>query len=409
MITILQRLSLQNIVLEADYSTALSLLLRYPQPSTPPSTFVKDALYLQNNLTLEGGSHVVFTYSKKRILHQNADSESSVSVKPRAIFETRSKLLTPSPRSNAKLQNSNMKTSLPLPSPARFLQERGGVEGIIKGAIGELRQNVQYLQAGSPPQHGGGFRQPMQQNVNPASPTVSQITSRIDFLEARNKSLARMLEDSLKGLWDHQRVVAEDITNVDVDALSLAIAKVQFVQVYLEDSTMPVPLHGELSQPLKNSETAEERRRPSNSAISGATDDLDSTEIPSKQPSVTEAPNINVTSSAPKQSGIEKPVPAVGAGSVTTAQPSPFHQPRPSLAQSSFSWMLGEDQRRSSFVAASPLSPETRRRSRAKGKVGYLFGDDKSPQVEDPDVSKGESSDVEGFTLGTLKGVKDRN
>lgn len=299
-----------------------------------------------------------------------------------------------------------MRTSLPLPSPVKFLQERGGVEGIIKGAIGELKQNVQSLQAGSPPRQDMGGRG---QTVNTVSPSTSQITSRIDFLEARNKNLAKMLEDSLKGLWEHQRLVAEDKTKVDVDALSLAIAKVQFVQVYLEDSTMPIPMSAKPSQPSTHFGTAEEHVQSNNLVTSATTDDRLATGVASKSPISPKPTSIVVISNDGKQSEVNSSDPARGVSSKATPDPSPFQQPRPSLAQSSFSWMLGEDQRPSSFVAASPLSPETRRRSHARGKVGFLFGDDKTSHAEDPEVKRSESSDLEGFTLGTLRGVKDKS
>lgn len=298
---------------------------------------------------------------------------------------------------------------MPLPSPVKFFQERGGVEGIIKGAIGELKQNVQSLQAGSAPRQDLGVGQPFLQTVNTVSPSTSQLTSRIDFLEARNKNLAKMLEDSLKGLWDHQRLVAEDRTKVDVDALSLAIAKVQLVQVYLEDSTMPVPMDAKPSQPSTPFGTAEEHVQSNSLVISATTDDRLATDVASKTTIGPKPTTNNVISNDGKQSEFKSSDPARGVSSTATPDPSPFQQPRPSLAQSSFSWMLGEDQRRSSFVAASPSPPETRRRSHARGKVGFLFGDDKTSHAEDPEVKKSESSDLEGFTLGTLRGVKDKS
>lgn len=342
------------------------------------------------------------------MLQHKVDVVSPTSVKPHGAFDPQSKSLSPSQRSSAKLRDANLRTSLPLPSPVRFLQGRGGVEGIIKGAIGELKQNMQSLNAGSPPRQDVGVRQPTRQNLAPVSPNASQIAARIDFLEARNKSLARMLEDSLKGLWDHQKTVVENKTKPDVDALSLAIAKVQFVQVYLEDSTMPVPSHGEPSQSLNNPENAEEHVPITSSATSEATDASNATEATSESRDDSKPTESKINSRNEKRSETNKPGPALGVSSATTTtQPSPFHQPRPSLAQSSFSWMLGEDQRRSSFVSATPMPPETRRRSHARGKVGYLFGDDKPSDAEHASVSKGESSDLEGFTLGTLRG--DRN
>ena len=51
---------------------------------------------------------------------------------------------------------------------------------------------------------------------------------------------------------------------------------------------------------------------------------------------------------------------------------------RPAIAQSSFSWILGEDKRKSDFIAATPFSTE---RDRARGKAGFLFGDEKSEDL----------------------------
>ena len=45
-----------HVVIEADNSTALGLLLRYPVPELPqsPQTFVEDAIYLRQNLNVDG-------------------------------------------------------------------------------------------------------------------------------------------------------------------------------------------------------------------------------------------------------------------------------------------------------------------------------------------------------------------
>lgn len=292
-----------------------------------------------------------------------------------------------------------------MPSPARFLQEQGGVEGIIrgaKGAIDELKKNVQSMQAGSPPRQNMSVPQPSIPDIKVGSPDPAELTSRIDFLEARNKTLAKMLEDSLKGLWDHQKAITDDKTNVDVDALSHAIAQVQFVQVFLEDSAVPIPLSGEPSQPSQSSDGTEGASE-SNSIEHAGKDIASSVAI-----IVPEEPKVAISNVTPGDTSrlAVKPTAGPQATSTTTTQPSPFHHPRPSLAQSSFSWMLGEDQRRSSFVAASPFPPEAKRGNRAQGKAAFLFGDDKAQHADGTDGRKGEGVDVEGFTLGTLRGGK---
>ena len=54
-------------VVKADYSTALTLLLRYPSPSAPypPVSFVEDAKYLRENLSTGGGKYIITKYSKR--------------------------------------------------------------------------------------------------------------------------------------------------------------------------------------------------------------------------------------------------------------------------------------------------------------------------------------------------------
>ena len=83
---------------------------------------------------------------------------------------------------------------------------------------------------------------------------------------------------------------------------------------------------------------------------------------------------------------------------------------RPALAQSSFSWILGEDQRKSDFVAASPFSTE---RERARGMAGFLFGDDKAEDHKArTGTSKGRQAtdsgdeEAEAITLGALNAAK---
>ena len=48
-------------VLEADYSVALQLLLKYPAPEAPhgPHTFVDDAVYLKDHLNFSGGTNLI--------------------------------------------------------------------------------------------------------------------------------------------------------------------------------------------------------------------------------------------------------------------------------------------------------------------------------------------------------------
>lgn len=393
----------EALVLEADYSTALTLLLRYPKPSASPSGFVKDALYLQKNLTVEGGRHIVFKYSRRKTDVQQSGVESTLPVRASRIVDAQAKPRRPSKTSNAKIRNST-RSPLPLPSPAKFFQEQGGVEGIIRGALGEMKKNVQFLQNGSPPRRGLYLPQSSVGDTQAVSSTTSGITSRIDALEQRNKALAKMLEDSLKGLWEHQKVATEDKSKIDVDALSLAIAKVQFVHVYLEDSAMPLPLQGESIHPSPESLDANTVPQSKHMAISGSETTAPKPASTASEDVKTAEPNV-VSSDGPESTSRRTSRPqASGAPGI---QPSPFQHPRPSLAQSSFSWMLGEDQRRTSFVAASRFPPEMKRGSDARGKTGFLFGDDKSQHGDGLESEAG--TDHEEFPLGSLRAISDES
>lgn len=235
-----------------------------------------------------------------------------------------------------------------------------------------------------------------------------------------------------------QREFAKQKADTAAEALSLAMAKVQFVQVYLEDPTISLPTESpnsfaadepkssavqgliagaETTSPLKASTStpkmnpalmSESRQDAAGWLSSEPGPDATPEPIPTASPPIKSSPKLNTSQKAhPKTPVLEDPqtrIPNERPG------PSPFHHPRPSLAQSSFSWMLGEDQRKSSFVSASPFPSEKRRQNAGRGD---LFGEEKSTG-KGPQAAKGKKAaegggddgDDEGFTLGTLRGVK---
>ena len=428
--------------MEADYSTALTLLLRYPVPGSPhgPSSFVGDALYLRKNLLLDGGAYIVSKYSGKAPKLQSENR-----LRPKSANSTR---LRKARDTSPAYQGSPDSYSSPLRSPARLLQRQGGIEAVIQEAAkgvysrGEkwgvnkaIRGAVQGLQSGnsSPRRESETLRWSLDADKNVAA-SPAQITAGVQGLEERNIALAKMLENAMEGLWVQQKEFAKQKANAAAEALSLAIAKVQFVQVYLEDPTMSLPAENveanateepdtsskqiltvgpEFASPIRSSttnpeETAALTLQSVQNALGESTEPGEET---TPQPIPVAAPRP-MSSSKPKSS-LEAP----SKTSITTRpetkvhndrpRPSPFHHPRPSLAQSSFSWMLGEDQLKSSFVSASPFPSEKRRQIAGRGD---LFGEEKNTGKEAP-VAKGkegvESGNDEGFTLRTLKGIKE--
>lgn len=258
---------------------------------------------------------------------------------------------------------------------------------------------MQGLQPGnaSPKKLSNGMRWSLDDG-KVASDNSTQLAERIRTLEQRNTALAKMLEYATEELWIQQKNFTKEAETA-ADALSLAIAKVQFVQVYLENSNMPFP---------------------SENPVQEATEVTDFIEDPANKPStsteITTKPKSTLEQNSDGIQTISKPEPEPPAQAVIDTAtlekpaipnrpgPSPFYHPRPSLAQSSFSWMLGEDQRKSSFISASPFPSEKRS---ARGKAGFLFGDDKAEGRKHSVMPKGKETEdennEESITLGTLK------
>ncbi|KAI4222635.1 MAG: hypothetical protein L6R36_005995 [Xanthoria steineri] len=392
-------------LLDADYSEALTLLLRYPVPEPPndPSTFVSDALYLRQTIMQGGGAHIVSKYSGKS---PGVESGSRT------------------PKSNSAKMSDNVRRAIspsfsPGRSAAKFLQEQGGIDHMIQEAAkgvysrGEkwgvnraLRGAMEGLQSGTNPprKQADGSRWSLDEGQ--IVPSISEVTAKLASLEQRNKALAKLLGTAMEELWDQQRKQSQEKEDVLANALSVATAKVQFVQVYLENSSMPFSM--EASTAEANVTEEQQGAIPTDTTPGG----LQAIEPPSEKdrPKVEE---IDAHAADTSLRNIQEA--ATGAGNSSAAaepkitvsksrpQAFPFHNPRPSLAQSSFSWMLGEDQRKSSFVSPSPF-PSDRRAARER--AGFLFGEGKNEAERKTAKGKveDESEDEEIITLGTMKG-----
>lgn len=372
-----------NIVIEADYSAALTLLLRYPAPLFPqgPPTLVGDALYLRENILMDGGTNIILKYSKRL-----PGSQSVKTKKGR--------------RRRGRKQNDRSELNSLRISPTKFLQEQGGIEGILQeaargvynrgekwGVTKALRGAVQGLQSANSSPRGNGSRWGLDQDKSSAD-DGSLGTTRLHELEQRNKALAKLLEKAMEDLWAQQRDFTKDKrTENAADAISLAIAKVQFVQVYLENPTMPFPTETsaeEIPEKTEREISTGSMAKDGMNDIKAASltvtnsDPFIDSKICESQPKATiessqavqpTGPTLLVTHPIdPSDSKPQLTVPKHRQDKVS------FQQPRPSLAHSSFSWMLGEDQRKSSFVSATSFPSE--RRIAARGKTGFLFGDD---------------------------------
>ncbi len=368
-------------------------------------------MYLRDNLLLDGGDHIISKYSRRA-------PETTVTRKlPKKVRRART-----AEQTAAQKTLPHQKALSPRLSPARILQSQGGIEGIIheaaKGVYSQgerwgvtkaLRGAVQGLQSGnnSPRRIPEKYRWSLDSGKN-VSDNPKELVEKIQYLEARNKSLALLLEKAMEELWAQQKDMNDKPNEMTADALSLAIAKVQFVQVYLENSTMPLP-----SEDLPRKETKHDATVETDAGLiassagppfgqvqsDGATDEKKTSEGTCRVDS-------SVQQSAPATENPLPHTPKIGSLSKSSGGLSPFSQARPALAQSSFSWMLGEDQQKSGFVSTSPFSSE---KSDGRRKGAQLFGDEKREGSRNrggsnPD-NNGDHSDDDGdvFTMENLK------
>lgn len=386
------------IVIEADYSAALTLLLRYPVPEPPhgPQSFVEDALYLYRNLSEEGGKHIISKHSAGR---ESTPVRRSGSRRGRRV--------------GSMQQRGSHRSLSPRMSPSRFLHEQGGIEGIIQeaargvysrgekwGVAKALRGAYEGLQSASntPKRLGSAPRWSLDTGSMTTDETA-KFTARIHALEQRNINLAKLLEKATEDLWIQQRELTKERPDPATDALSLAIAKVQFVQVYLDNPTMPLPAEEAPDDRVDNIAAFDR--------ISTIDHGSPKAQSPTRAPikdnrrnSKIRGPNspLRTSPSSPGKSAAALVTPSDSTPSLnlpsTLSESQGSPRARPALAQSSFSWILGQEQRISDFVAASPFSTEM---ERARGRAGFLFGRQEIEEGNEPSpVRKAKRGDTGG-------------
>lgn len=353
---------------------ALQLLLKYPPPPMPhgPHTFIDDAVYLRDHLTPAGGSALIMKYTGR----------------PPAAATSPPRVATPKSFGLGIRQNLRGAKS-PL-SPQRFLQQQGGVEALFQGAAKGVLERGEKL----------GLNQAVRdalveirRNVSEAKSSIK--TGRDQFpetphntamqavaaMDRRNKQLAAMLDETVETMKQLASSPMDD-KRKHTEALEIAAAKVQFVKIYLEDSTMALP---EEEHPLPPQTAASQTtpiapEPPSDAVaamvISTPTMAVDSPDAGAPKPAASQAPPASDASEGaaaaaahpdametdPLSSSSETLAPEPTATTTTkTAVPPPQrpHAPMPTrstLAQSSFSWMLEPDEAPSSQPDMFPPS-----------------------------------------------------
>ncbi|KAF7563804.1 hypothetical protein G7046_g309 [Stylonectria norvegica] len=372
-------------LLQADYSVCLQLLLKYPPPSHPhgPHTFVDDALYLRGHLTPSGGASLIMKYTGK----MPTTPAPTDGTKPTA----------PNLRGFNSFRQRGFGAKPPLPSPSKFIQQQGGMEALfqkgakgvlergerlginqaVRDAMGEIKRNLNEARYSS---------QSPRQALREEDPARG-----LAALERRNRQLAIMLDETVSSLK------AISASNIDDQAKSLEIieiaaAKVQFVKIYLEDSSMEVPMLD--SPPPEDNPKAAPAAREDAESGTDAKVSTNSTSLATPEieiaalklvdentqltPEILPSPNPDAMDTS-SDNPTAAPAPNAATLNVRPLAPIPT---RSTLAQSSFSWMLEPDESTPKSPPAasskSPTSQQHKKRisnSASRERNAFLFGE----------------------------------
>jgi TBC1 domain family member 5 len=377
-------------------------------------------MFLDRNRTIEGGANLIARYSGLTVdVH---DQRLPAARRPPA--------LQLSQRHRKNLSPAFRNSGSPGRSPTRFLSRQKGLENLfqevsgnlqkrtegwnvskaVRAAAGEVRRNVNNFQSGttSPRNSLDATQAPSQSSTG--QETEEELRRRLSTLEKRNKSLARMLADALEEFRAQKESSGREQATVAESSFNTALAKMQFVQVYLADSEITIP--GQDGLPLggitqgqphmvmtSDSGPALLTERSEGPIVATQQQQEDALPARPSTPPVVVAKKHNAGARVEdgESTAVTRSKDGGDGGLTPSTLSSP--QPRPPLAQSPLSWILGEGRHRSDFISSSTPPPEQRRDSIPKVKSKRLFADGK-----DPEGKNGSESEDDGFTMRSLHG-----
>ncbi|KIY00085.1 uncharacterized protein Z520_03770 [Fonsecaea multimorphosa CBS 102226] len=368
-------------LIEADYTAAITALTHYTLPNSAedPRSLVRDAVFLEKNRDSEAGGIVIARYSgrwPKRTEAQSSRSSSAI-------------------RATGPAQHRQS----PSASPGRFASPQRQLEGLfrevtgnlqrrtegwdvskaVRSAVGEVRRNMNHYQSShqrhssldTPPLVGPEQKRP-EGEVGDLTQIVKQ---KMESLQERNVVLSKMLDDALDSLRAIKLSAPSGVGEAEQD-LNICLAKIQFVSVYLSNPDIPIPKEQKVHDSKSPTKTIDSSAHKPDEAVRGEQDNEDGMKPGSRTPE----PSQDARSGK-------------GGGVTNKALP------RPSLMDSSFSFMLGENRHRSSFVSSVADLPEQRRESESKTRLNKRAAETKTQQ------ERGDSgSEDEGFTLTKIQG-----
>lgn len=406
-------------MLDADYSVALTLLLKYPHPTPPygPQTFVEDAIYLRENLNASSGAKLINKYSGRTPV--------PLSARP----------VPAGPAGRAKANRAETRFSgrkSPLPSPARFLQEQPGIEALLQGAakgvlkrgerlginqvvrdaVDEVKRNMQGLSPGP-----GSPRRIPQNNALSVDEVIAETGKSLADLEVRNKTLALLLSGTIEEIQ-----MASDSTedaSTKSKSVNNAIEKLRFIMFRLEDSSLPLEpdtprtaavaeVTGTIDPEEKSQSQANHVATPTSPRKGIA---ITNSEIEILPPATGSSPVLGRSIPRRPRTSVSQSLGGPNVGASELGQPKTGIPARSTLAQSSFAWMLGPDEHSApsdqptSMKSPSPFLSSSRKSgsNAARERSAFLFGDDAADDEEYAQVPPKRSGSKGDFGLEPIK------
>ncbi|KAJ2898706.1 WD repeat domain-containing protein [Zalerion maritima] len=401
-------------LLRADYPAALQLLLKYPALKEPhgPHTLIEDALDLSRNPTPLGGSTIIQKYTGK------APSPKHSTSAPATLGGL---AFHPSLRTTVgSLPTARAPLHAPQSSPARLFSQQEEVKALFSGAAKNVLQQSEKLGINQAVRDAvgdirRGWTDVRSQAGTPRSSSSLAVTTALAAMERRNRQLALMLDEAFNDL----KALSDDGKS-GKEAIEMVAAKVHFVKVHLEDSTLVLadedsndkaasedsiePVRNPSSSLISNSATPETPpSSPPNRAKQGVLDEaLSQSSAPGLDSGVPEAQSPRMTPKVEtvktlggeeQQAGNSPSAKPTTSTTLADEDPSPVRPQalptRSTLAQSSFAFMLEDpDTKREMGTAAGSAPPSlTVSHSRAhkritstgasasRGRNAFLFGE----------------------------------
>lgn len=375
-------------MLEVDYSTALTLLLRYPAlQDHSPQTLVHDGLYLEQNLSPARGAFLVSKYSGRPPelaidRHQQPHRESS----PKKVDRrSHSRDMSGGSSSGQSPARANQRTLESLfQDVSEGLQRRTegwGVAKAVRGAVSEAKRNMANAEVGGIPSRawrgGPRFGTPSFGYSRTSDPVdlVQQVAS----LKKRDNSLAELLSEAIHDLT-HIKESKVGLSPEATDALDRAFERIKIVQTELQGSSGSTRTK---STPITTNDEKVASDKPE--ILEREEEEETIQEKPAEIVAVNEREKPDTKAEPSKVDTDFEPVTTLAAPSASDplqSRSTPTILPRRPLAQSEFSWMLGDNTHRSSFVSSASLPPDQSRRSQSRSRQGSLFGDGRDEKRE---------------------------